>query len=130
MWLYVDSPQHYFIENLLDYRGFVTCIQKILERDDSIVFSSYGSRRDIRALLEDNQLEPDKQVLDERERLSLIAAIIQERSSCDGLLRLRCSTNWLACFRVPKAPIFATTSLHMEDATLCSLFTMRSNLIR
>ena len=70
MWLYVDSPQHYFIEDLCDYRGFVRGVQLILYPEDVIVFSSCGSRADVRALLEQHQLEPDEHVIHERRRLA------------------------------------------------------------
>ncbi len=71
MWLYVDSPEHYFIEDLCDYRGFLRGIQIFLQPADSIVFSSWASRPDIRALLEQHQLEPDEHVVQERERLAV-----------------------------------------------------------
>jgi hypothetical protein len=71
MWLYVDSPQHYFIDDLCDYRGFLRQLHLILYPEDSIVFSSYGSRPDVRAFLEHHQLEPDEHVIHERERLAI-----------------------------------------------------------
>jgi len=71
MWLYVDSPQHYFIEDLYDYRGFLRAVQVILQPEDVIVFSSYSSRPDVRAFLEKHQLEPDGHVIRERKRLAM-----------------------------------------------------------
>ena len=71
MWLYVDSPQHYQIENLCDYHGFLRALHLILTPEDSIVLSSYGSRPDVRAFLEQHQLEPDEEVIHERERLAI-----------------------------------------------------------
>ena len=70
MWLYVDSPQHFFIENLCDYRQFLRQLHLILQPEDFIIFSSYGSHPDIRAFLEQHQLEPDEHVIHERKRLA------------------------------------------------------------
>jgi hypothetical protein len=70
MWLDVDSPQHYFIEDICDYRSFLEAVHLILQPEDFIIFSSYGSRQDIRAFLEQHQLEPDAHVSDERKRLA------------------------------------------------------------
>jgi hypothetical protein len=69
MWLYVDTPQHYFIENLCDCRGFLRSIQTILNPEDFLVFSSYESDPDIRAFFERHQLTPDEQTVGERKRL-------------------------------------------------------------
>jgi hypothetical protein len=71
MWLYVDSPQHYFVEDLYDYRGFLRAVQVMLQPEDVIVFSSYGSREDVRTFLEQHQLEPDEHVIRERQRLAM-----------------------------------------------------------
>ena len=70
MWLYIDSPQHYLIENLCNCIGFLRGIQRILEPEDSLVFSSWGSPPGIRALLERHQLAPDEHVVQERRRLA------------------------------------------------------------
>jgi hypothetical protein len=72
MYIHVDSPQHYFIDNLLDCRGFLSAVQKILEPEDFLVFSSYASPPKIRSFLEQHQLEPDAHVVRERQRLTYL----------------------------------------------------------
>jgi hypothetical protein len=71
MYLGIDTPQHYFIEDILDFVGFLDAVQHLLDPEDCIVFSSYGSRPDVRAFLEVHQIEPDERVMRERDRLVL-----------------------------------------------------------
>ena len=70
MYLYLGGDQHYRIENIADAAKFVRALPLLLDKDDHLVFSSYGSPSEISDFLAAHQLPPDEFVSGERERLS------------------------------------------------------------
>lgn len=71
MWLDLEVPRAYRIDEILDHRLFVSALPLLLKPSDTIVFSTYGSTANVVRFFVEHELPPDEFVLHERRRTAI-----------------------------------------------------------